>query len=135
MEYAIRIIKENWRLYVGYAFFSGIAVVADLVVLYVLTEFAGIWYFYSAAIAYLVSIIVSFVLNKMFNFKDRSRRILAQFSIFVGIALISITLNQALLYLFVEFFGIWYMLANFFALMAVANFSFYCHKNYTFKLI
>ncbi len=129
----INIVKANARQYIGYALCAAIAVFVDLALLYVLTDFAHIWYFYSAAISFIVSVTVNFVLNRTFNFKDGSRRASAQFLIFVGISSISLTLNQTILYSLVELFGFWYMWAKLIALVIVANFSFYGHKNFTFK--
>ncbi len=135
MEKITKIIQDNIKLFFGYAFFAGIAVVVDLGILYALTTIVGIWYLYSAAISYVISVTVNFSLNKVFNFKNKSKRLFSQFSIFLTVATTGLLANQIIMYLLVENFGLWYIYAKLFALASIAGFSFYSHKNYTFKTV
>ena len=126
--------NENLRLLIGYVFFAGIATIADIGLLFILTEFFNVWYFYSAAISYSVGMVGNYSLNKYFNFKNKSNKIIQQFGLFVFIALIGLILNQLILYLLVEFASLWYISAKIISLFIVLIWSFYGHKKLTFKV-
>jgi putative flippase GtrA len=90
---------------------------------------------YSAIIAYIVAMIVNYVLNKYLSFKNRSKRIAAQFGLYTIVALIGLGLNQLILYYLVERLKLWYMYAKLIAVFIVMFWSFYGHKKLTFNVI
>ena len=114
---------------------AGIATLVDMGLLYFFTEYLDLWYLYSAALSYLVGMIVNFTLNKYLNFRNRSNRVAAQFGIFAGVALVGLVLNQVILYLLVTVAGIWYMTAKVITVCLVLLWSFYGHKRLSFGLI
>ena len=75
-----------FRLFTGYIIFAGIATIVDFGLLYLLTEYAHVWYFFSAVISYSTRIGVNYATNKYLNFKNCNKRIFAQFGIFAGVA-------------------------------------------------
>lgn len=81
--------------------------------LFGLTEFAHVWYIASAIVAFGGYFVVSFNLQKHWAFRNRSKeRIkqeLAQFSL---MAVGNWILNTSLLYVLVEYFHMWYLLAQ-----------------------
>jgi len=133
MGYTSKLLqKQDVKLFVGYVVFAGFATLVDLSLLYLLTEFFHIWYFYSAIFAYFIGMITNYLLNKYLNFRDSSKQIIPQFGLFVTVALIGLGLNQLVLYSLVKFAGLWYMSAKFIAIFIVMFWSFYGHKRLTF---
>lgn len=126
---------SNIRLFINYLFFGGIATVVDFGILYSLTEFLGIWYFFSAALSYIVGMFTNYSMNKYFNFRNRSKRIAVQFGLFMTVALIGLALNQVILYALVEMAGLWYMSAKVISVFVVVFWSFYGHKKLTFSIL
>ena len=125
--------RNNLTLFYYYVIFAGIATLVDLSLLYSLTEFGNVWYFHSAIIGYSAGMIVNYVLNKYFNFKNYSKRIVSQFGIFTAVAMVGLGLNQLIIYLLVEFADVWYMAAKIIAIGIVMFWSFFGHKQLTFK--
>lgn len=123
------------RLFIGYVFFAGIAALVDLGLLFSLTEFIGFHYLISAALSYTCGMITNYSLNKVFTFKNKNKKIVQQFGLFVFVALIGLGLNQLILWLLVEFVGLWYMLAKLISISIVMFWNFYGHKKITFGLI
>lgn len=107
----------------------------DFAVLYSLTEFAGLWYFYSAAIAYICAIVPHYTLNKYWNFKNRSKRVFSQFGLFVLFSLIGLGFNQIILISLVEFLGLWYIFAKVVAVLIVLMYNFLINKKITFGVL
>ena len=123
------------KLFSGYIIFAGIATLVDLGILYSLTEFIGFHYLLSALLSYACGMVTNFFLNKLFNFKNRNRRIVQQFGLFTFVALIGLGLTQLILWFFVEFVNLWYMLAKLISIVIVMLWSFYGHKKLTFGLL
>lgn len=102
--------------------------VVDFIVLYSLTEYAHVWYFISSALAYLFGMITNFTLNKISNFANKSKKIVQQFSVFALVALVGLGLNQLIVYLLVEYSGLWYMYAKVISVMIIMIYSFLGYK-------
>ena len=126
--------NQNVKLFAKYIVFAGFATLVDLGLLYSLTEFLHIWYFYSAIFSYFVGMVTNYLLNKYLNFMNKSKRIIPQFTLFIIVALIGLGLNQLILYYLVEFAGLWYMTAKIIAIFIVMFWSFYGHKKLTFGI-
>jgi putative flippase GtrA len=125
--------QENIRLFILYVVFAGIATVVDLGLLFILTEFAKIWYLFSSIISSIMGMVTNYSLNKYYNFRDRRRDIVRQFGVFASVAIVGIFLNQLILFILVEFAGLWYMFARMIAIVVVMFWSFFGHKKITFR--
>ncbi len=126
--------NKNMRLFFGYVFFAGLAALADIGLLFLLTNFFGVWYFYSAIFAYIAGMLVNYLLNRRLNFRNKSRQVARQFGVFAMVAVAGLALNQAVLYLLVEYAGLWYMFSKTIAVFIVMFWSFYGHKKLTFNI-
>lgn len=126
--------NQDVKLFIGYIIFAGFATLVDLGLLYSLTKFLHVWYFYSAVFAYFIGMVTNYSLNKYLNFRNRSKQIIPQFGLFTAVALVGLGLNQLILYSLVEFAKLWYMSAKFIAIFIVMFWSFYGHKKLTFNV-
>lgn len=126
--------KVNIKLFSLYIVLAGIATIVDVGLLYIFTNYLGIWYFYSAILSYLAGMLTNYSLNKYLNFKNKSKKIAWQFGLFIIVALVGLALNQLILYLLVNFAGLWYIWAKLVAVFVVMFWSFFGHKKLTFKV-
>lgn len=114
---------------------SGIAAIcANLATLFVATHFFGVWYIWSAFIAFVASILVGFTLQKYWTFRNatngRTHKELANYFL---VAVAGNLLGILLLYVFTSVFGIWYLFSQIIGLGIVAVLSFLANKHFTFK--
>ena len=117
------------RQAVKYVISGGLAVVANLVVLYVLTELFGIWYITSAAIAFVFAFFTSFTLQKLWTFEDKGMTFVhRQIIRTVGVTTVSFGVNVVGIYFLVTKLGMWYMLAQIIILGLIATVSFFVYK-------
>ncbi len=67
---------------------GGSGVLVNLGLLFFLTEFVGLWYFLSYALAISASITTNFILNKMWTFRDSidSQKTIVMYGKFVGVS-------------------------------------------------
>lgn len=124
-------IAAKWHIsmqLLRYVISGGITALTELVFLYLFTQILGIWYIFSLLLAFIISFIVSFSLQKFWTFGDTAtHRIHIQASTYLFVALINLALNAALLYLLVQFTGLWYIYSQILcdAFIAISSFLIY----------
>ena len=93
-----------------YTFVGGIAFIADFISLYLLTEFAGLHYLYSAAIAFTLGLIINYVLSILWVFKSRTvDKKIIEIIIFAIIGIIGLGLNEVMIWFFTDKISIFYL--------------------------
>ena len=127
--------KPSVRQFIWYVFFAGIATLVDVGFLIFFTEIVGLLYLYSAAISYTMGMITNYLTNKKWNFQNKSKKYVQQFSLFVFVALVGLGLNQLFIWVGVELLGLWYVFAKIIALFIVVIWSFIGHKHITFHKV
>jgi putative flippase GtrA len=126
---------EDLLIFIKYIIFAGIATLVDLGILYLLTTYLFIHYLISAIFSYLCGMITNYSLNKYLTFKNRNKRYIVQFGIFAVVALIGLGLNELILFIFTDFFDLWYVYSKFISIGIVMIWSFFGHKHLTFSLL
>ena len=113
---------------IRYIFSGGLTVFFNLAILYILTELFHLWYLMSAIISFCCGIIMSYLMQKFFTFKDKSTKDLHfQFSIFFLYNIIMLGVNTLFMYVFVDIMGFWYLFSQIVITMstAVINYLFF----------
>ena len=119
---------------IKYIFSGGMATVANLSILYVLTEYVHLHYLISSILAFASSIIVSFSMQKFWTFDNQStENVKTQFAFYFLVVIINLVLNTFLVYALVEWFLVWYFFAQFMAGATIAVVSFFVYRNFVFK--
>lgn len=119
---------------VRYVMSGGLATALTIGTTFVLTSFFNIWYLYSSAIAYGLGFIVSFLLQKFWTFSHYSReKIYKEGVTYIIIGVINLALNALLMYVMVDMFFLWYILAQIISAGIIATESFFIYRNFIFK--
>ncbi|MEK7086979.1 MAG: GtrA family protein [Patescibacteria group bacterium] len=136
MEKIKRITLAGWierQKILRYLFSGGTAFGVDFFFLYIFTEWIGLHYLISVVIAFLVAVVVSFILQKFWTFKNNSKTDLRrQATIYITVAIINTGLNTLLVYLFVEYIGLHYLFGQFFSSGLIAFESFFVYQIFIF---
>ena len=105
------------RLYeiMRFCLVGGASFLVDYGLLYICTEWLGIYYFYSAGISFCVSVLFNYWLCITYVFVEAGRQTKSQAVLFIGASLVGLGINQVCMWYFVEIVGIYYMLAKIFA--------------------
>ena len=126
-------IRRYQRL-LRYLISGGTAAAIDLGLLYILTDFFLVHYLWSAIWAFVVTFFVSFLLQKFWTFQDtETDRMHVQMTVYFLVAVANLALNTLLMYLFVDYFRIWYVLAQVLASGLIACESFFISRHIEFK--
>ena len=94
-----------------FAVAGGSCFILELAVLYSLTEFVGINYLTSAMFAFIVSVIINYLMCAYWVFAAKKRS-LAKTVVFAATSVAGLGINQLCMWTFVEFVGLHYMLAK-----------------------
>lgn len=124
----------NSFIYLRYLICGITAASTNIFLLYVFTDMFGIWYLSSSVLSFLLALIVSFLLQKFVVFKDsKTEDVHRQFSKFSIVAVSGVTTNTILVFIFVDIFGIWYVLSQIIAGVFVMVQNFILYKMFIFK--
>jgi len=106
----------------------------NLIVLYIFTEFVGVYYIFSAVIAFLVAVTNNFILNKLWTFKEKIHYFFAKKYVqFFIISIFALLINLLFLYIFTEFLKIYYMISQVLAIGISFIANFIGNKIWTFR--
>ena len=112
-----------------YTFVGGIAFVVDFVSLFLLTEFAGLHYLYSAAIAFILGLIINYILSILWVFKSRTvNKKIIEIIIFAVIGIIGLGLNEVMIWFFTEQLTIYYLYSKLISTAIVYFWNFLARK-------
>ena len=101
----------------------------DFVMLHAFVERAKIWYLAAAALAFIISTIINYILSMKFVFKGREgRNKKEEFTVFAILNLIGLGLTTLLMWLLVDKAGLYYMFAKVFTSATVMFWSFFSRK-------
>ncbi len=104
------------------------AMLVNLVVLYALTAGLGLWYLASEIVAFIIAVAYNFTLQKLWAFGGTGGSPTRQGFFFLLINIFNLALNTAILYALVQFFGLWYILAQVIASALIAFESFFVYR-------
>ena len=123
---------QTFRQFVKYGIVGSSTVLIDMGLLFVFTEFVGLWYMFSAIISSTAAVTFNFLMNRNWSFKSNGlvgRQMvkyltLTAFNYFYGIGA---------LYVFVEVFHLHYLIAKVFIAMMMVTWNFLLFKHVIYK--
>ena len=126
--------KRLSNQFIKFALVGVVNTLINLVVLYVLTEFFGVYYIISAIFAFIVAVTNSFVMNKCWTFNEKiNHKTKTRYVKFFIVSLIALLVNLVLLYSFTELWKIHYMLSQIIAVFFSLWVNFIGNKIWTFR--
>jgi dolichol-phosphate mannosyltransferase len=112
-------------------------VLVNLGLLYLLTEFAGLYYLISAAISIESSIVSNFILNNFFTFADRrlpgAKSFVNRLLRFNLVSLAGLAINMGVLGLLTEVVGIYYLISQLFGIAAAILWNYLVNTWWTWR--
>ncbi len=131
----INIIKEflysNPLLFKIFRFIisGGTAAVADLLLLFILTKWFGLWYLLSSIVAYIGAFFVGFILQKYWTFDNKSKEVIyRQAARYFSVTIFNLLLNTLLMSLAVDYLEQNYLISQFVINGLIAFESYFLYK-------
>jgi len=109
-------------------------VLVNLGLLFYLTEYVGLWYFFSYTLAISASITSNFILNKFWTFRDsiNSQRTIVMYVKFTSVSFLGMAIQLGSVYFLVESLSIYYMLAALISISIAGAINFIINRSWTF---
>lgn len=130
-------MNKNPSVFTSFCRYNIVAITAtavDFFVLIFLTEVLHFWYMLSAFFGAFMGGATGFALGRNWVFMKKNGKLSSQAIKYLMVWAGSILLNTFGLYLFVEYFGIQYIISKVIVAIVVGfGFNFLMHKNFTFK--
>lgn len=104
----------------------------DYLTLFLLTEYAGLGYFLSAAIGFMVGSTSNYVISSRWVFVPGKYRQSVEYTLFMVTSVGGLVINQFAMWFIVEVALIHYLLAKIIAIAAVAAWNFVLKKKFVF---
>lgn len=112
-----------------YGFVGGVAFLADYGTLYAATEYLHFHHLFSAALAFIIGLLVNYLLSTSWVFASRSQTDKKlEFLIFAVIGVIGLGLNELIIYLGTDVCGLHYMLSKLISTAIVFFWNFAARK-------
>jgi len=124
--------KKLWK-FTKFSFVGGICAVIDYLVFFIGLQFFDLNYMYALCLSVFFSGSTNFILNKFLTFKNKSKRYLWQSSKFAIVVVISIMMNFAIMYLFVDILKIYPLIARLLTILIMWGMNFLMHSTFTFR--
>jgi len=124
--------KSVHRQFLQSLIVGGFAALFYLILVYVLTEEIGLWYVASVLVAYLIVFFVNFSLLKAI-FAGGVRKTSHELSRYALLVLANFLLNELAMYILVEWFNLWYMLAQVLIMGALTIMNFFAYRSSVFR--
>ena len=117
------------RQLAGHTVVGLLSLAVEYAVLLFLVEVMGVWYLAATTVAYAVSVAFNYALSTKYVFRHREGMGRGpEFSVYMGLAVIALGLNDLFMYLGVDGLGIPYQLMKLIATFIVTWYNFFSRK-------
>lgn len=117
-----------------YIFVGGVAFLVDFTSLYIFTDYFGIFYLISAAIAFILGLIINYVLSVTWVFNRRTLdNKTMEFGVFAFIGIIGLGLNELFIWFFTAEMNFFYLISKILAAIIILFWNFSARKLTLFK--
>ncbi len=112
-----------------YAFVGGVAFIVDFGLLYALTEYAHFHYLLSASFAFIVGLVINYLLSKIWVFSSNTiKKRWIEFAVFSLIGIVGLGLTNLFLWVFTDYCAIHYMFSKVLTTIIVFFWNFFARK-------
>lgn len=120
---------KGMREFVRYFAASLIALVVDTGSLFVLTSVVGISYLYSGALAFMLGLVIVYVLSIAWVFEERTTKSAwVEFTVFAIIGIVGLGINELILWTLTGIFGLYYLVSKVASVAVVFTWNFFARK-------
>lgn len=126
--------RERLFFLLRYLFAGGLAFATNLALLFIFAHYFHLWYLTASTLSFIISVIVSFTVQKFITFRDRTTdNVHHQIAKYVAIALFNVTANVGIMYLLVDSAHVHYMIAQIVSAGIIAVWSLAVYRYLIFK--
>lgn len=130
----IRNLIQKYSQIIRYIIAGCVATGSNLVILFISVQYFQLWYLTGAIISFSLAVVISYLLQKFFVFKNyRKDNISTQFFRFFIYNIVMLGFNTLLMYSFVDIIHIWYLLSQALTAIIIAFMNYIYFNKIVFK--
>lgn len=95
--------------------------------LYWLTEYVKLWYIVSNSIAFIISNVLNFLINRFWAFQSRAK-VTRQFAMAITLGLFNLLASNIIMYLLTDICHLYYLLSKVITIGIIASWNFILYK-------
>lgn len=130
--------KQDFIRLVRFSIVGVIGAVINTGLLWLFTELLGIYYLYSSAIAIEIGIIIQFLLNDRWTFREKRTIGVKQFIVRIIKSNMwrsgGLVINVAVLYLLTEYVRVYYLISNIFGILCAFLWNYILESRLTWRI-
>jgi putative flippase GtrA len=112
---------------------GGLAMVVDMLVLFMLVHFLGIYHVFAASFAFFLSASLNYTISKLAIFHNAQNTMLRSYTTFMSISLFGLGAIALGMFVLVDLLGVHYLLARLCLAGTLGVSSFFLHKYISFN--
>jgi len=124
MKKLIEKTPKNLRQFIKFCIVGAASSIINIATYILLTRFLGLYYIAADVLAYLISLINSYYLNRNFTFRNNHKKIGIQLAKYIIVYTVGMISSAGLLYVFVNELGIHDLFAKFLVIGVVMIWNF-----------
>lgn len=121
-------MKKLFNQILKFGVIGVLAFIIDYSLLYILTEFCGIYYLYSSIVSFIISLIFNYIASIKWVFDVNKKQTVKEVIVFAALSVIGLGINQLVMYCMVELLTIYYMFSKIVATAIVMVWNFITRK-------
>ena len=125
-------MRLSVKKFLKYIIVGGFSYLLDLGSLYFFVEYVKIYYLIAATLATVIATYTNYYLNKKWSFND-SRKIIKSLPKYLSLFAFNYFFMMVAMYIFVEFFGVHYLVIKVATMCIVVIWNFFLYKSYVYK--
>jgi len=128
-EHSYHISKSRIFLLLRYIFAGGLSFVTNIALLYYFETHLKWWYLTASTVAFIISVVVSFLAQKYITFRDKSRHNLSkQMFQYIAIAVFNVITNGIIVFVLVNFVHLITIWAQIISAIIIAVWSLFVYR-------
>ncbi|MCW3130490.1 MAG: GtrA family protein [Methanophagales archaeon] len=136
--YRVEALKADFFRMIKFSIVGVIGAGINTGFLWILTDLAGLYYLFSSVVAIEIAIMMQFMMNDRWTFRDRKTTDAGQFikRIFKSNLWRSggLAVNVSVLYLFTAYIGVYYLLSNIFGIICAFSLNYILESRLTWGI-
>lgn len=133
-SHSYHINKDRILLLIRYVFAGGLSFITNIALLYYFETYLMWWYLTASTMAFVISVIVSFLAQKYITFRNKSREnIPKQMVQYIAIAIFNVITNGIIVFLLVNFVKFTTILSQVISAIIIAVWSLFVYRFIIFR--
>ena len=120
--------------FLRFATSSSFTLMVDMLLLFMFVEYGNIYYLIAAGLSFTISTSINYFISRSWGFRGTLTGIFKGYALFLLFSIFGITLTVSLMWIFVNFAGMYYLIARVIIAIIEGTITFFANSIFTFRM-